>query len=70
MSDRSTGYRVRRSRTEHHRLWLVLATVFAVAGVANVALAVSSEMLWPVLVAVGILVVSGACVKGAVGPEG
>ena len=46
--------------------WVVVAAVFTAAGATNIALAITYSELWPVWVALALLVVAGGCARAAV----
>jgi hypothetical protein len=46
--------------------WVVLVAVFTAAAATNIALAVTYSELWPVWVALSLLVVAGGCARAAI----
>ncbi|MFI6095260.1 hypothetical protein ACIA8G_06910 [Lentzea sp. NPDC051213] len=50
----------------HFYFWVVLTAVFTAAGATHIALAITYSELWPVWVALVLLVVAGACARAAV----
>ncbi|MFD4676754.1 hypothetical protein ACFWNN_44030 [Lentzea sp. NPDC058450] len=50
----------------HFYFWVGLVGVFTAASATNIALAITYSELWPVWVALALLVVAGGCARAAV----
>ncbi|MGI5506744.1 hypothetical protein [Lentzea sp. CA-135723] len=50
----------------HFYFWVVLVAVFTAAGATNIALAITYSELWPVWLALALLVVAVGCARAAV----
>ncbi|MCS7477169.1 hypothetical protein ACFFQW_12410 [Umezawaea endophytica] len=62
MISQSVRYRVTQG---YDRAWLVPAVLFAITGLTNIAIAVTSAMVWPAVLAALLLVAAAGCVRGA-----
>ncbi|HWO68729.1 MAG TPA: hypothetical protein VNO31_52740 [Umezawaea sp.] len=67
MIDQSVRYRVTQG---YDRAWLVPAVLFALTGLTNIAIAITSETVWPAVLAALLLTAAAGCVRGAIRAQG
>ncbi|MET1071899.1 MAG: hypothetical protein ABWY11_04545 [Umezawaea sp.] len=55
-------------RVHHGRnsAWLLPAVLFALTGVVNIGIALTSSTVWPAVLAATLLIAAAACVRGAI----
>jgi len=63
MIDQSVRYRVTQG---YDRAWLVPAVLFALTGLTNIAIAITSATVWPAVLAAMLLAAAAGCVRGAI----
>ncbi|MEO6090228.1 MAG: hypothetical protein ABIQ18_44695 [Umezawaea sp.] len=66
MIDQSVRYRVTQG---YHRAWLVPAVLFALTGLTNIAIAITSATVWPAVLAATLLIAAAGCVRGAMSEQ-
>ncbi len=67
MIDQSVRYEVTQG---YHRAWLVPAVLFAITGLTNIAIAITSATAWSAVLAATLLLAAAGCVRAAVGEHG
>ena len=67
MIDHSVRYQVTQG---YHRAWLVPAVLFALTGVTNIGIAITSATVWPAVLAATLLIAAAGCVRAAIGDQG
>jgi len=66
MIDQSVRYQVTQG---YHRAWLVPAVLFALTGVTNIAIAITSATVWSAVLAAMLLIAAAGCVRGAMSEQ-